>query len=1079
MLDFLQELPRRVFSRFFMMAKTILLAKVDTPLSMHHARPITILSSLYRVCSKFVFKFTAGRWKDFMPFPISGGLPCRGVKELAFAQKRVIEKAITDGKSIGGFSLDLIKAYNTFGRMAVIKIMHRLGMPWELLHAWVKSLDMLVRYPCINGHFAKGIESTTGVPEGCSMSVLSMIATSALFYFRMKNEHINPYAYADNWSWMSMQQRVHFIAYEMVLHLTKVLRLSIDFSKSWHWGTTKTFRESCKDVAQHHADDGIQITIRTSVKDLGEIVHYDKSASLGFVQEKIQEGILRLQRIEWLPCALQKKAQYIQSAVWPLSLYSADTVYIGQRHFEKLRRSALNALVGHWHSASSIMACNFLSGHLCDPFLHVLCQCVRIIRRLSTVAPDIAVQTVQDACSYTGSRPYGPASTFKQYLKCVDWTMHENGDIIGPDHFTCNVLRDPTKKLVNMFKLMWNHHVLQSMSRKGVGDFLPDVKLAAKVFCKLKEDEQQLVKMNVVGGFQTHSVKAKWDSDTCDKCVFCGALDTREHRLLDCIVGMEIREDFASACDILKNQRPEWVYLPIPRQHEMCLLLRAYLKLIKPPIIPMPVHGDGQELRFFTDGGAINPTSGWARIATWSVVQDISVSQDQRFDVSGYFLGPQPKFPCFKVAALGVVHGEQTVSRGELLALVTAARIACKHEPPMLTEFVTDASYVCNIVRLVKSGFWRHIAHKLPNIDIIKDLADIWRNDLFFVTKVKSHRSFSDARDHDDLWYIAGNFCADLAATLAFKVVPVEIRSLADQIFKHVKDEEVRLRDVFSFLACINKVRCEALHKHEMEHGKPSMQIPKNAPTQQDGNCSGLFNAGAMGDDALQFMMEFNPVGYQKQHVDQVDDAIFASSLQGANVAKATFLWLQTLEWPTNVDEPDPSDWGISWFELAVSFYLYTGFRFPIKVSGAGNKSVYIAYDSDDALLLQGRQRSAVLQSICLKNMVQNLLTLLQQPVFPQFGTFKCRSLTRLGMTGVIAGVSRRPKIPNPAQTMQFVRSYLDGLKGVAFENPIHVKNLEPQLTFDPIPEPSPAQRYNNYAVFMKRLRKVQHSAVD
>ena len=61
---------------------------------------------------------------------------------------------------------------------------------------------------------------------------------------------------------------------------------------------------------------------------------------------------------------------------------------------------------------------------------------------------------------------------------------------------------------------------------------------------------------------------------------------------------------------------------------------------------------------------------------------------------------------------------------------------------------------------------------------------------------------------------------------------------------------------------------------------------------------------------------------------------------------------------------------------------------------------------------------------------------------------------------------------------MQFVRSYLDALKGVAFENPIHVKNLEPQLTFDPIPEPSPAQRYNNYAVFMKRLRKERHSAV-
>lgn len=857
-----------------------------------------------------------------------------------------------------------------------------------------------------------------------------------------------------------------------------MLNIGQTTDKSWHWGTTKTFRESCKDVAELHTDDGIQITIRTSVKDLGEIVHYDKSASLGFIQEKIQEGIQRLQRIEWHPCTLQKKAQYIQSAVWPLSLYSADTVYIGQRHFEKLRRSALNALVGHWHSASSIMACNFLSNHLCDPFLHVLCQCARIVRRLATVAPDIAVQTVYDACHYAGSRPFGPASAFKQYLKCVDWVLLDDGTITGPDHLTCNVLRDPAKKLVNMFKLMWNHHVLQSMNRKGVGDFLPDVRLASKVFCSLQEDEQQLVKMNVVGGFQTHSVKAKWDGDTCEKCIFCGALDTREHRLLDCSVGADIRANFASACDILKHQRPEWVYLPIPRQHEMCLLLRSYLKLIKPPVIPMPHHVDGQTLRFFTDGGAINPTSGWARIATWSVVQDVSISQDQRYQTSGYFLGPQPKFPCFKVAALGVVHGEQTVSRGELLALLTAARIACKHEPPVMTEFVTDASYVCNIIQLIKTGLWKFISHKLPNIDLIQDLADTWRDDLFSMTKVKSHRSFHDAKSHDDLWYIAGNFCADLAATSAFKVVPGELRSLADQIFKHVKDEEQRLRDVFSFLACINKVRCEAVHKHEKEHGKPSMQIPKSLTSQQDGNNPSLFNASAMGDDALQFMMNFNPDGYQKQHVEQVDDAIFASSLQGANVAKATFLWLQTLEWPANVDDSDPRDWGISWFELAVSFYLYTGFRFPIKVSGAGNKSVYIAYDSDEALLLQGRQRSAVLQSICMKNMIQNLLTLLQQPVFPKFGTFKCRSLTRLGMTGVIAGVSRRPKVPNPTQTMQFVRSYLDGLKGVAFDNPIHIKNLEPQLTFDPIPEPTTAQRYNNYAGFMKRLRKGQLAAV-
>ena len=53
-------------------------------------------------------------WRQYLPFPISGGLPGRGVKELAYAQKRAIEDAVSLGRCIGGFSLDLVKAYNNF-----------------------------------------------------------------------------------------------------------------------------------------------------------------------------------------------------------------------------------------------------------------------------------------------------------------------------------------------------------------------------------------------------------------------------------------------------------------------------------------------------------------------------------------------------------------------------------------------------------------------------------------------------------------------------------------------------------------------------------------------------------------------------------------------------------------------------------------------------------------------------------------------------------------------------------------------------------------------------------------------------
>ena len=123
------------FSNSLIRAKTVLLAKIPTPLSMNHARRITILSCLYRLFGRFIFRHTSSVWKQHSPFPISGGLPGRGVKELAYAQKRAIEDAVSQGKCIGGFSLDIIKAYNTFVHPVITKIMLKLGMPVVLLEA--------------------------------------------------------------------------------------------------------------------------------------------------------------------------------------------------------------------------------------------------------------------------------------------------------------------------------------------------------------------------------------------------------------------------------------------------------------------------------------------------------------------------------------------------------------------------------------------------------------------------------------------------------------------------------------------------------------------------------------------------------------------------------------------------------------------------------------------------------------------------------------------------------------------------------------------------------------------------------
>ena len=313
------------------------------------------------------------------------------------------------------------------------------------------------------------------------------------------------------------------------------------------------------------------------------------------------------------------------------------------------------------------------------------------------------------------------------------------------------------------------------MDRKGIGDFLPDPRCGLRVLSAFSDEIQQLIELNIVGGYQTQSMKAKWDKDIDGSCVFCGECDTREHRLLQCSVGQSVRDAFPDAIITLKEHRPEWIFVPLPRQHDMVILLRAYLKLVRPPIIPAAYDVPEGTLKFYTDGGAIHPACACARIASWSVVQDVAVSDKHRKDVACFLNDMDPKFPCFKVVALGIVYGDQTVARGELLALLTAVRAACKYDPLRHAVFVTDAKYVCNVVHLICTGLWKFLLRKMPDGDLIKALAEVWDPNRFKLQKVKSHRSFDPAADFDDLWSIAGNFCADAAATSAFRAVPSDI----------------------------------------------------------------------------------------------------------------------------------------------------------------------------------------------------------------------------------------------------------------------------------------------------------------
>ena len=90
-------------SKALMAAKTTLLAKNPDPKSLHHIRPITVLGVIYRLTGRAIFKQVVAAWKSSLPLLISGGLPGRGIKDLAFMLKFRIEQAIQAKAQLGGF----------------------------------------------------------------------------------------------------------------------------------------------------------------------------------------------------------------------------------------------------------------------------------------------------------------------------------------------------------------------------------------------------------------------------------------------------------------------------------------------------------------------------------------------------------------------------------------------------------------------------------------------------------------------------------------------------------------------------------------------------------------------------------------------------------------------------------------------------------------------------------------------------------------------------------------------------------------------------------------------------------------
>ena len=1072
-------------SSHMMKSRTVLLEKVANPSGMKDTRPITILSMLARLATKIIADQALAQLATQIPCEISGGVPKRGVRDLSISQHFQIEQGIFHQQDLGGFTLDLVKAFNRIPRAPLRELFVRIGFDPLVIDFWFKSLSNLSRYPQCMGSLGAPMNSTTGIPEGDSCSVLGMVVLSAFYHYRIRTPKLQPYSFADNWSWLTTCDRDHFRAMIKVMNLVQSIKMQIDFGKSWAWGITKKFRKAIQNCNSLFPDKSIQIELLTSVKDLGSQLHYNKNVTLGSISSRIREGVKRCDKLRWIPIDMKSKAKFVQSAIWPTALYSATTQLLGYKHWQTLRRAVARAMFGDHNYASSYIACSCFVPGLQDPLLYTLCQVFCSFRRLVDINSVCAIEFWNFAKQFRGRAAYGPAGALTKYATKCGWSLLDNGKLNGPGGNKIDLFVHSPNEIKDICTDAWSYFVYDNIKhRKGITSAPIDVALTAKMVQTLSPTEQAIIAMNISGGFQTNSNKCKWACGKDEFCEFCGEVDTKWHGIVECKAMQPVRLKHKNAVKTLRLFRPEWVDLPIARRHQdVPFLNMIHASWKEPELEDIDLHIDScapvsQHFVFYTDGACKYPTIKHAKYASWAIIQDISTNQQHQIDAINELRQWPDENNSLHVCATGLVVGKQSPARAELTALVLVAETVAAFSDMATLEVYTDAQYGCNMIDAILNTHQVPLTYHLSNHDLVCRLLKVWNNQRFQVHKIKAHQIPERIVDPVLKWKVLGNHVADRTAAVALKTCSDVVQNLHAEVAVFCEQESLRLRQVLNFYVELNTFRMNLLKELERSKGEKQFIAHDGEPHATSSNNQVIANPNSF-QDALNHLTLWQFPHYETCCNGEISKDILSALSVGATFAQLAWKWLVMLKWPP-LDDSDfvsSQDWGISYFELLVNMMVCTNYLMPLPLCPGERYTDYCLYPSPQEALLPISQKTVNSQVHAFEKFIrqlENLSGLTVIPPYPKNTKQPCNSLARLGFHPKAAGVSRRPVIPKAPETLKIVDAYLTVARTRgSLDKPLYVSiSDEPLVEFQLLPEKTPKERYNYAQVIRKRNAK-------
>ena len=242
-----------------------------------------------------------------------------------------------------------------------------------------------------------------------------------------------------------------------------------------------------------------------------------------------------------------------------------------------------------------------------------------------------------------------------------------------------------------------------------------------------------------------------------DRCPMCGQQDDRMHFLLDCPGLESIRSQHCDLIQTIKQESPWTLWLPVVFKHPHH---DAFNLLNQERGLPSPFGYESPHdiPVFYVDGSCRAPDLNGCRLASFAIVLDTALGPLHIRDLLSQYRLSGLLPPSFVCCQTGLVHGQQTITRAELIAILQVVRSTRQ------AVIRSDSAAAISIFQHLQEGVdaLEYVKHSC--FDLIIQLGvelQLKGSFSFQIQKIKAHLPDNAATCDAELWDILGNRCAD------------------------------------------------------------------------------------------------------------------------------------------------------------------------------------------------------------------------------------------------------------------------------------------------------------------------------